>query len=128
MKIQAILVLALALMPAMAFAQGSGSTGGAGIGPISGGTVGSDNPFQVSKSVTGTLVQVADGSLVVDVKGQRLVLKTVKKIHIKSDKNTELASRKNLTTDDLVAGMVVRVTFRPETLEAFDIRITKDRA
>lgn len=120
------LVLGFLLGAALLLAQGSGSVAPP---PTAGDTL-PDQPFTVTRSAAGNLSAIQPGFLILDDEKRKepLKLKLAAKVRISADKKSAMAGRKNLTVDDLAAGLYVKVTYRPETNEVVEIRVLKPKS
>jgi len=115
------------VVPALAWAQGSGShpepsrptpdTSGAG-----------NAPFEVSRSLTGKILEIQLDShvlVVEDKDGKRVAFKLDGQTEFKADKKTELEGRKNLKLEDFESGQMVKVTFRPNDNKVLEVRLRR---
>jgi alpha-1,6-mannosyltransferase len=110
----------LACLPAVASAQGSGSTGG-----------GLPGGFEIVREVDATLVSVDEpkGVISLDEKktGKRLTLRIdpKMKVKLKAEKGSALADRRELSLVDFAAGQPVRVSYRTTDLAAMELKARK---
>jgi hypothetical protein len=118
------MLLMATCMAGLAVAQGSGNASLAELGTADSN---SDSPFLVTRTLAGKVLRVTkDGRetliVVEDSQGRRGVFTVNQKSKFKADKNTELAGKKRISSDDLEAGQLVRVTFVPNTGRVVQIR------
>lgn len=120
-----VLMLILLSIPA-AFAQGSGSVSAPSAPSTGGGYNGPDSPFAVTKSVSGKIVEIHKEAVIVELAdGSKRLVKLPKALHIKADRDSELAGKKKLAAEDLSEGLPVKVTYRAEDNIALEIRVLK---
>ncbi len=114
------------LLSTLAFAQGSGSSAPSGGQPAS--LPSSDPPFDVTRTVKGTIasLELEERRLVVeDKKGKRVALKLTDETKYKADKKTELADRKDLSARDFKQGQLVRVLYDTKEEAALEVRLAR---
>ena len=125
MKLSKIAPLLLVLfLPAVALAQGSGST-------RSRPTYGSSSPaFVVLRIVKGTVTTIeADRGLIVvkDKKGKMHEFKVDNKTKYKAEKKTELRGKKGISLADFQLGQPVKVTYRADDGTVTELRLKRSR-
>lgn len=125
MKLSKIAPLLLVLfLPAVALAQGSGSTG-------SRPTYGSSSPaYAVTRSVKGTVTTIeADRGLIVvkDKNGKMYEFKVDNKTKYKAEKKTELRGKKGISLADFQLGQPVKVTYRADDGTITELRLRRSR-
>jgi hypothetical protein len=111
-----------------ALAQGSGSSGSPEPIGQPGFPAGRDAPFIVTRTVKGTLAEInvdENQLVVVDKKGNRVVLKAASDTEYKAARKTVLADKKDLTLRDFQIGQPVRVVYVPEKETAVEVRLLK---
>lgn len=123
MKLSKIAPLLLVLfLPAVALAQGSGSTG-------SRPTYGSSSPaYAVTRSVKGTVTTIeADRGLIVveDKNGKMHEFKVDNKTKYKAEKKTELRGKKGISLADFQLGQPVKVTYRADDGTITELRLRR---
>jgi hypothetical protein len=105
--------------------QGSGSTAPPPPG-ADGGFAGADRPFEVTRSVEGTLSSVDPAKrliTVTDKKGRQAAFFLSDRTRLKADKKTELSSKKKLELADFRVGDPVRITFVASEDKALEVRL-----
>lgn len=111
--------------PILALAQGSGHEGPPPpphTGPVSP----NDSSFEVTKSFTGTILEIrldARALVVEESDGKRISFKVDDRTAFKADKKTELEGRKTLKLEDFEKGQPVKVTFRASDNKVLEVRL-----
>jgi hypothetical protein len=119
----ASILLVMASMPAMVWAQGSGTI------RVPETIDGPELPFQVTRTVKGRIARIHKDAKVTWVlleygKGRRGAIKLTRGTRFRADKNTEYAGKKHMSPNDLEIGQNVRVTFIANTGEVLELRFT----
>jgi ribosomal protein L21E len=112
-------------VPALTWGQGSGSHPEPSR-PTADPSGAGSAPFEVSRSVTGKIleIQLESHVLVVEDKdSKRVAFKLDGKTEFKADKKTELDGRKSLKLEDFESGQMVKVTFRPSDNKVLEVRL-----
>ncbi len=115
MKFMYIAVVVIVLAGSLAFAQGSGSTGGSAV---------SSDDFRVTRSLEGKVTQVkAEDNVIVveDKKGERHSFHFSDQTKITSSKNE--TSGKSLKVSALKPGGRVKVVYKASDLHAVTLRV-----
>jgi hypothetical protein len=128
-RMRLVALLFFFAVPTLTWGQGSGSRtepsrpatnpAETGIAP---------SPFEVSRSVTGKILEIHLDShtlVVEDQDGKRGAFKLDGNTEFKADKKTELGGRKNLKLDDFETGQMVRVTFRASDNKVLEVRLRR---
>jgi hypothetical protein len=113
------------IFPVLALAQGSGHVAPPPP-PNAGPAPSNDAPFEVTKSFTGTIVEIQPDTraMVVEEKdGKRTGFKVDDHTAFKADKKTELEGRKKLKLEDFEKGQPVTVTFRASDNKVLEVRL-----
>lgn len=118
-----ILVLVLTL-PALALAQGSGSTA-----PRLPADHGTRSAFDVTRSLKCKIVEVKAHSIVVEERGGKRHEFTVESTtKLKADKKTELAGKKKIELNDLKSGYNVKIKYRASDQKLVEVRVVRSKA
>ena len=117
------ILLLIASMPAMAWAQGSGTI------HVPGNLDTLGSPFSVTRIVNGKIAGIhkeakATWVLLEYGKGRRGAIRLTGGTRFRADKNTEYAGKKHMSRDDLELGQSVRATFVANTGEVLELRFT----
>lgn len=111
-----------------ALAQGSGSSGSSEPIGQPGFPAGREGPFIITRTVKGTLAEINTDEqqlVVVDKKGNRVVLATNPDTEYKAARKSALADKKDLTLRDFQIGQPVRVVYVAEKETAVEVRLLK---
>lgn len=117
------LPLAVLVFSTLAFAQGSGSTGG-------GRTPTASRSYSVTRSIEAKIVSIdAERSLVaVELdNGERYQLTVHEKTKYKADKKTSLRGKKKLSLADFEPGQTIKVKYRADSGQVTEVRLKKDK-
>ena len=122
-SVSLVILMSVAILPAAALAQGSGSTGV----PSTGGYSTGGSSFAVTRSVTGKVEKIAkDGFVLLDAKsGESFAVKVNEKTKYKADKKTELSGKKNLSLSDFRTGQTVRIRYRETDGTVTEVRLKR---
>jgi hypothetical protein len=111
------------------WAQGSGSSAPE---PRTGGGL-SEIPFVVTRTADATILEITERVMVVrevDRKGRERIheLRIDAKLSVRADKKTEQGqTKKKLSVMDLMAGQMVRVTWRADDQWAMEVKVIPEK-
>lgn len=124
-RILMLTVFGLLVLPAVATAQGSGSSEGASPPSRFPGSEANAQPFAVTRTIIAKIaeVNVEAGTLVLETDGKFAKIRIDRGTKLKADKKTELGSKKRLSLADFAVGQTVRVTFIPSEDRIIEVRL-----